>query len=194
MSTLPKPDLYAHELLTNGGGLWLATSEEGLCEKAHTPGETGETVIRLYTEKTVRNLVSLKPADDRSDAVDEIIRLREMLNNSGIAGRSIARQLEESQEKTNNARTEAIREVAIMFDRIANEDGEMCNAANWAAACVWENLICAKPTDDRSVRVVPQTVGELLRALQCFDSAAPVNGTFRYCIDKDGNGSIQLGE
>ena len=51
---LPEPDLYAHELLDNGGGVWLGVDEKGICEQAHVEGETGEEIRIYYTEAKVQ--------------------------------------------------------------------------------------------------------------------------------------------
>ena len=50
---LPEPDLYAHELLANGGGVWLGVLEKGICEKAHDEGETGAEVREYHLTATL---------------------------------------------------------------------------------------------------------------------------------------------
>ena len=51
MSTvpLPEPSLFAHELLANGGGVWLGCVKRDICEQAHVPGETGDEVREYVT-------------------------------------------------------------------------------------------------------------------------------------------------
>jgi len=43
----PEVFLHVHELLSNGGGVWLGNSSEDIVRKAHDEGETGEEVIAL---------------------------------------------------------------------------------------------------------------------------------------------------
>lgn len=50
---LPEPDLYAHELILNGGGVWLGCHKKGICEQAYEEGETGEEVREYYTTQQV---------------------------------------------------------------------------------------------------------------------------------------------
>jgi len=54
---MPKPFIYAHELIENKGGVWLGVAEKGICEQAHTPGETGEEVVALYTAQSLREIL-----------------------------------------------------------------------------------------------------------------------------------------
>lgn len=58
LGLLPPPDLYAQELIANGSGVWLGCVEAGICERAHTPGETGEEIRHYYTADTVRRLLA----------------------------------------------------------------------------------------------------------------------------------------
>lgn len=53
---LPEPDLYAHELITNGGGVWLGVPEKGICEQAYAEGETGREVRRYYMAVTTQQI------------------------------------------------------------------------------------------------------------------------------------------
>lgn len=50
---LPEPDLYAHELILNGGGVWLGVPEKGICEQAYVEGETGKEVREYYNVNQV---------------------------------------------------------------------------------------------------------------------------------------------
>lgn len=54
---LPEPDLYARELIANGGGIWLGCHDKRVCEQAHDPGETGEEVRGYYTTEQVLEIV-----------------------------------------------------------------------------------------------------------------------------------------
>ena len=47
-----EPFGYFHQLLDhegNGNGVWLGTAEREVTEQAHTPGETSEEIVTLYT-------------------------------------------------------------------------------------------------------------------------------------------------
>ncbi|XAI95213.1 hypothetical protein [Leptolyngbya phage Lbo-JY16] len=54
-----KPFIYAHELLSNGGGVWLGCDSEEITRTAHIDGETGEEVIALYHVADYDALLSL---------------------------------------------------------------------------------------------------------------------------------------
>lgn len=54
---LPEPDLYAHELIENGGGVWLGCIEKGICEQSYVEGETGDVIIELYSAERVLGLI-----------------------------------------------------------------------------------------------------------------------------------------
>lgn len=43
----PEVFLHVHELLSNGGGVWLGNSSEEIVRQSHDEGETGEEVIAL---------------------------------------------------------------------------------------------------------------------------------------------------
>jgi hypothetical protein len=42
-----KPFIYVHELLENGGGIWLGCDDEAVVRSAYDKGEIGEEVITL---------------------------------------------------------------------------------------------------------------------------------------------------
>ena len=47
-----EPFGYFHQLLDhegNGNGVWLGTAQREVTERAHTPGETSEEIVTLYT-------------------------------------------------------------------------------------------------------------------------------------------------
>ena len=54
MPELPEPALYAHELILNGGGVWLGVPEKGICEQSYVEGETGEEIREFYTADQMR--------------------------------------------------------------------------------------------------------------------------------------------
>jgi len=41
------PFIYVHELIENGGGIWLGCPSEDVVRQAYTEGETGKEVIAL---------------------------------------------------------------------------------------------------------------------------------------------------
>lgn len=54
---LPEPTLHCHELLDHDNkqnGIWLGCKEKHVVEQAHTPGETGEEILTLYTADQLR--------------------------------------------------------------------------------------------------------------------------------------------
>lgn len=57
LQPLPEANLYAHELLSNGGGIWLACASESIVRQAHDPGETGEEIRALFTAEQMREYV-----------------------------------------------------------------------------------------------------------------------------------------
>jgi hypothetical protein len=46
-----EPFMYAHELLANGGGIWIGCKSLAILRQAHDPGETGEEIVALYTRE-----------------------------------------------------------------------------------------------------------------------------------------------
>ena len=43
-----KPFGYFHELVANGGGIWVGLDNKAIVEASHVEGETGNEVIPLY--------------------------------------------------------------------------------------------------------------------------------------------------
>jgi hypothetical protein len=52
---LPNPSLYAHELILNGGGVWLGVPEKGICEQAYVEGETSKEVKEFYSAEQMKD-------------------------------------------------------------------------------------------------------------------------------------------
>ena len=51
---MPEPELFTHELITNGGGVYLGVAEKGICERSYVEGETSALVhewVLLSTAK-----------------------------------------------------------------------------------------------------------------------------------------------
>jgi hypothetical protein len=82
---LPEANLYAHELLSNGGGIWLACSSEAILRQTHDPDETGDEVRALYTADQMRayraalpvqqgwQLVPTTPTPEMLDAASKLL-------------------------------------------------------------------------------------------------------------------------
>lgn len=85
MTKWPEPFLYAHELIQNGRGVWLGTSEKGICEQAHTPGETGEEVVTLYTADQVRSIVRAEMEECAKLAESQFSNVAEKLYGQELA-------------------------------------------------------------------------------------------------------------
>lgn len=51
---LQEPNMHAHELLSNDGGVWLGCKDKSVVERAHDPGETGEEVRALFTAEQMQ--------------------------------------------------------------------------------------------------------------------------------------------
>lgn len=62
---LPEPTLYVHELLSNGGGIWLGCPEKDVVEKASDPGETGDVVLHMVTLEAARAYGDARAAEER---------------------------------------------------------------------------------------------------------------------------------
>ena len=60
MSNLPKPTLYASEIITKGGGIWMGCDDEDIVRRSHTPGETGTEVKAFYTEEQMLEYGSIR--------------------------------------------------------------------------------------------------------------------------------------
>lgn len=56
---MSKPFIYAHELISNGGGVWLGCDSEETTRLAHIDGKTGDEVIALYKASDYDALQSL---------------------------------------------------------------------------------------------------------------------------------------
>lgn len=69
---LPEPDLYAHELITNEGGVWLGVPEKGICEQAYAEGETGREVRRYYMAATTQQIADAAYAEGLAARVLEV--------------------------------------------------------------------------------------------------------------------------
>lgn len=69
---LPEPDLYAHELIENGGGVWLGTNVKGICEQAYVEGETGTVVTEFYSAERVLDLIRAAVLAERADAAQAV--------------------------------------------------------------------------------------------------------------------------
>lgn len=54
----PKVFIYAHELLANGGGIWLGCKSESAIRAAHDEGETGDEVVALITLQSHREAMA----------------------------------------------------------------------------------------------------------------------------------------
>jgi hypothetical protein len=67
---LPAPGLFAHELITNGGGIYLGCNSRSICEQAHTPGETSEEISEFYTAEQLRSYGDARVAAALKDLGD----------------------------------------------------------------------------------------------------------------------------
>ena len=72
-----EPFGYFHQLLNHegkGNGVWLGAAERKVVEQAHTPGETSEEIVALYTtpQPTQTQPVAREPLTP--DRVKEIVR------------------------------------------------------------------------------------------------------------------------
>ena len=54
MPKLPEPDLYAHELISNEGGIFLGCANLDVVKQSHVDGETCEKINVLFSESSVR--------------------------------------------------------------------------------------------------------------------------------------------
>lgn len=85
MPPLPLPFLYAQELITNGGGVWLGCVQKGICEQAHTPGETGEEVINLHKDEAVHTYAREYAAAQTRELVAALEHARDWFDAAGYA-------------------------------------------------------------------------------------------------------------
>ena len=65
-----EPFGYFHQLLNHegkGNGVWLGAAERKVVEQAHTPGETSEEIVALYTtpQPTQTQAVALPLTDEQ---------------------------------------------------------------------------------------------------------------------------------
>lgn len=80
-----EPFGYFHQLLDhecNGNGVWLGTAKREVTEQAHTPGETGEEIVTLYTTPQAALATQPSPTAQAADSVLEdalIMQLAEAL-------------------------------------------------------------------------------------------------------------------
>ena len=73
-----EPFGYFHQLLNHegkGNGVWLGAAERKVVEQAHTPGETSEEIVTLYTtpQPTQTQPVEREPLSD--DEVDSLCKV-----------------------------------------------------------------------------------------------------------------------
>ena len=87
-----KPFIYAHELLSNGGGVWLGCDSEEITLAAHIDGETGEEVIALYHAADYKALLSLNA--ELLEALEYVIQEGQVFT-SAIEGDSHSTDFEE---------------------------------------------------------------------------------------------------
>lgn len=66
------PSLYAHELLANGGGIWLACASEAILRRAHDDGETGEEIRALFTSEQLDAAQRAAYAEGRKDEREDL--------------------------------------------------------------------------------------------------------------------------
>ena len=72
-----EPFGYFHQLLDhegNGNGVWLGTAKREVTEQAHTPGETGEEIVTLYTTPQAALATQPSPTAQAAESVPALDR------------------------------------------------------------------------------------------------------------------------